>query len=148
MMRSAGSWLGEDVYQNARYEDLRPVSRPYIHNCHLRVMRHLKPEGRFLLDAGSGPVQYPEYLEYSRDYDLPGLRGYLDHRLERSTPTAWVIVACMWSPISPTCRFKPGMLSMVSVSLHTIHHLPEEEHLDAYQELLSRPRARLHQPWW
>jgi hypothetical protein len=28
--------VGQDVYQNARYEDLRPVARDYIHACHLR----------------------------------------------------------------------------------------------------------------
>ena len=33
---------GEGVYQNAHYEDLRPVSREYIHRCHLRILRHLK----------------------------------------------------------------------------------------------------------
>jgi len=59
---------GEGVYQNARYEDLRPVSSEYIHNCHMRVKRHLAPAGDFLLDAGSGPVQYDEYLTYSQDY--------------------------------------------------------------------------------
>jgi hypothetical protein len=58
----------DGFYQNASYEDLRPVSREYIHKCHLRVLRHLKPTGRFLLDAGSGPIQYPEYLKYSRGY--------------------------------------------------------------------------------
>src|SRR5512138_3447029 len=47
-------------YQNARYEDLRPVSQEYIHRCHLRIKRFLKPSGRYLLDAGSGPVQYAE----------------------------------------------------------------------------------------
>src|SRR5512141_2874572 len=55
-------------YQNARYEDLRPVARDYIHRCHLRVKRHLKPTGRFFLDAGSGPVQYTEYVTYSHGY--------------------------------------------------------------------------------
>src|SRR5512143_479083 len=60
--------VSQGVYQNAHYEDLRPVARDYIHRCHLRVARHLKPAGRFLLDAGSGPIQYPEYLEYSRGY--------------------------------------------------------------------------------
>ncbi len=54
--------IGEDIYQNARYEDLRPVSREYIHRCHVRVTRHLNREGEYLLDAGSGPIQYPEYL--------------------------------------------------------------------------------------
>ena len=60
--------IGEGVYQNARYEDLRPVSREYIHHCHLRLGKYLPPAGRFLLDAGSGPIQYPEYLEYSRGF--------------------------------------------------------------------------------
>src|SRR5512135_1880981 len=62
------SQLSDGLYQNARYEDLRPVSQEYIHNCHMRVMRHLAARGRFLLDAGSGPVQWPDYLVYSRDY--------------------------------------------------------------------------------
>src|SRR5678816_4926630 len=62
------SQAGDGLYQNARYEDLRPVSREYIHNCHLRVKRHLAPTGEILLDAGSGPVQWPEYLTYSENY--------------------------------------------------------------------------------
>ena len=55
-------------YQNARYEDLRPVSREYIHRTRLRVMNGLIPTGKFLLDAGSGPVQYEEYKAYSQGY--------------------------------------------------------------------------------
>src|SRR4030065_2965414 len=58
----------DGFYQNASYEDLRPVSQDYIHKCHLRVLRYLNHNGRFLLDAGCGPIQYPEYLEYSKDY--------------------------------------------------------------------------------
>src|SRR3990172_6523196 len=60
--------VSEGMYQNARYEDLRPVAREYIHRCHLRVAGQLQPGGRFFLDAGSGPIQYPEYLDYSRGY--------------------------------------------------------------------------------
>ena len=64
-----GWQVGDDgLYQNARYEDLRPVARDYIHRRHLRVRQFLKPTGRFLLDAGSGPIQYPEYLVYSEGY--------------------------------------------------------------------------------
>ena len=43
--------VSDGLYQNARYEDLRPVSREYIHKCHMRVNRHLEPRGRFFLDA-------------------------------------------------------------------------------------------------
>src|SRR6185436_10735106 len=56
------SQVEDGLYQNARYEDLRPVSREYIHKCHMRVIRHLASKGDILLDAGSGPVQWPEYL--------------------------------------------------------------------------------------
>ena len=60
--------ISDGLYQNARYEDLRPVTQEYIHRCHLRVAKHLSANGRLFLDAGSGPIQYPEYVEYSRGF--------------------------------------------------------------------------------
>src|SRR5215216_3474941 len=104
------SQVGDGLYQNARYEDLRPVSREYIHNCHMRVKRYLAPKGDILLDAGSGPVQWPEYLTYSEGYR---------YRL------------C--ADIS-NLPFKPDAFDGV-VSMHTIHHLPVSEHKRAYLEL-------------
>jgi ubiquinone/menaquinone biosynthesis C-methylase UbiE len=125
--------VGADVYQNARYEDLRPVSRQYIHECHLRVMRHLSPSGRFLLDAGSGPVQYPEYLEYSRDYQYRvcadiSLTALQEARKRLGDRGLYVVADVANLP------FKAEVFDGV-VSLHTIHHLPEEEHLRAFREL-------------
>lgn len=120
-------------YQNAHYEDLRPVSREYIHRCHLRVARHLKPAGRLLLDAGSGPVQYPEYLEYSRGYryrvcaDI-SITALKEARKRLGERGLYVVTDVANLP------FKPDVFDGV-VSLHTIHHLPEEEHLQAYEEL-------------
>jgi SAM-dependent methyltransferase len=125
--------VGADVYQNARYEDLRPVSRQYIHKCHLRVMRHLKPQGRYLLDAGSGPVQYPEYLEYSRHYSYRVCADIsitaLKEAHRRLGEHGLYVVADI-----ANLPFKPGIFEAVT-SLHTIHHLPEEDRLSAYQEL-------------
>jgi ubiquinone/menaquinone biosynthesis C-methylase UbiE len=125
--------VGEDVYQNARYEDLRPVSQNYIHRCHLRVARHLQANGRFLLDAGSGPVQYPEYVEYGRGYQfhvcadisITALREARKRLGERGLYVAADVA---------NLPFKPGAFDGV-VSLHTIHHLPEGEHLQAYDEI-------------
>lgn len=125
--------VGEGVYQNAHYEDLRPVSREYIHRCHLRIMRHLKPKGRYLLDAGSGPIQYPEYLEYSKGYwyrvcaDISSLA--LQEARQRIGDHGLYVVADI-----ANLPFKPETFEG-SVSLHTIHHLPEDEHLQAYREL-------------
>lgn len=125
--------VSEDVYQNARYEDLRPVSHEYIHKCHLRVAQHLKPSGRLLLDAGSGPIQYPEYLEYSRDYqhrvcaDI-SITAMHEARNRIGDHGIYVVADVANLP------FKIDAFDGV-VSLHTIHHLPEDEHLQAYNEL-------------
>ncbi len=136
--------VGTGVYQNATYEDLRPVSRQYIHDCHQRVTRHLKPKGRLLLDAGSGPIQYPEYLEYSLGKNDPPPYQYrvcldisrvaLQEARKRIGDASngghglFVVADIANLP------FKPGTFDGI-VSLHTIHHLPFEEHLRAYQEL-------------
>ncbi|MGD2158448.1 MAG: class I SAM-dependent methyltransferase [Anaerolineales bacterium] len=125
--------VSEGVYQNARYEDLRPVSREYIHRCHIRVIKHLEPEGRFFLDAGSGPIQYPEYLEYSRGYDFRvcvdiSFVALLEARKRIGDHGLFVVADIAELP------FKPAVFDGL-VSLHTIHHLPQDEHALAFSEL-------------
>ena len=126
--------VGDGVYQNARYEDLRLVAREYIHRCHLRVNRHLKPSGRYLLDAGSGPIQYPEYLTYSEGYqfrvcaDISHV-ALIDARKRAGEQHALCVVADV-----AHLPFAPDVFDGL-VSLHTLHHLPQDEHIPAYQEL-------------
>ncbi len=125
--------VAEGVYQNARYEDLRPVAREYIHRCHLRVNRHLRQGGRFLLDAGSGPIQYPEYLTYSQTYykrvclDI-SIVALKDARQNIGDHGLFVVADVARLP------FKASIFDGI-VSLHTLHHLPLEEQVKAYDEL-------------
>jgi ubiquinone/menaquinone biosynthesis C-methylase UbiE len=127
-------WLqvGAGLYQNARYEDLRPVSRDYIHKCHLRVNRHLASRGDFLLDAGSGPVQWPEYLTYSAGYrfrvcaDL-SITALREARTRLGAGGLYVIADIANLP------FKSEVFDGV-VSMHAIHHLALSEHRRAYVE--------------
>jgi len=127
------SQVGEGLYQNARYEDLRPVSREYVHNCHMRVKRHLAPTGDILLDAGSGPVQWPEYLTYSENYryrlcaDI-SITALKEARNRLGEKGLFVVADIANLP------FKPEVFDGV-VSMHTIHHLPMSEHHKAYTEL-------------
>jgi SAM-dependent methyltransferase len=123
----------DGFYQNASYEDLRPVSHNYIHKCHLRVLRHLNPTGHLLLDAGCGPIQYPEYLEYSRGYHYRvcadiSIIALQEARKRIGSHGVYVVCDVAHLPFKPTCF--DG-----EVSLHTLHHLPPDEHIRAYQEL-------------
>jgi len=125
--------ISEGVYQNATFEDLRPVSRPYIHRCHLRLLRHLNTKGKYFLDAGSGPIQYPEYLTYSQGYPFRvcvdiAIVALQEARKRIGGHGLFVVADIAHLP------FKSGVFEG-AVSLHTIHHLPLEDHLGAYEEL-------------
>jgi len=128
-------WMqdSEGLFQNARFEDMRPVSREYIHKCHLRVNRHLAPTGYCLLDAGSGPVQWPEYLTYSDGYRFRvcadiSITALKAARIQLGARGLYVVADIANLP------FMPDAFDGV-VSIHAIHHLPVEEHKRAYVEL-------------
>lgn len=125
---------GTGMYQNARYEDLRPVAREYIHRCHLRVRLYLKPEGKYLLDAGSGPVQYAEYLAYSQGYQRRvcldiSIVALQEARKRLGDHGLYVVADAGALP------FKAGTFEGL-VSLHTLHHLPPDQQVKAYLEFL------------
>src|ERR1700757_4995674 len=50
------------------WEDLRDVAASYVSDCRRRVLKELPASGERLLDAASGPIQYPEYLEYQAGF--------------------------------------------------------------------------------
>jgi ubiquinone/menaquinone biosynthesis C-methylase UbiE len=141
--------VSEGVYQNARYEDLRPVSHEYIHKCHMRVNRFLSAPGDFLLDAGSGPVQYPEYLTYSRGFRFRvcadiSIIALKEARQRLVSGSLFVVCDLAHLP------FKDEAFDGI-VSLHAIHHLPYEAqpggYLNLYRTLKSGKSAAIVNAW-
>jgi hypothetical protein len=134
--------IGEGLYQNARYEDLRPVSQEYIHRCHMRVKRFLPQSGRYLLDAGSGPIQYPEYLEYSKGYNFRVCLDISHLALMEARDRLGAHGLYVQGDIA-NLPFEAGVFEGI-VSLHTIHHLPSEEQRKAFFDLarVLKPAGR------
>ena len=119
-------------YQNARYEDLRPVSAEYIHKCHLRVTPYFAAGGQFLLDVGCGPIQYKEYLTYSEKYEKRvcadiSLTALKEARKRIGEKGFFVVCDAANLPFKSECM--DGM-----VSLHTFHHLDLVDQKKAWQE--------------
>lgn len=125
--------IGETLYQNAIYEDLRPVSRDYLHRCHMRVKRHLAPEGCYYLDAGSGPVQYPEYLTYSEGYRARVCMDISHVALQEARKRVGEHGFFVLGDITHL-PFKSELFDGGS-ALHTIHHVPMADKGQAYDEL-------------
>lgn len=119
-------------YQNARYEDLRPVSAEYIHKCHMRVTPYFASGGKFLLDVGCGPIQYKEYLTYSEKYEKRvcadiSLTALKEARKRIGDKGFFVVCDAANLPFKSECM--DGM-----VSLHTFHHLDLVDQKKAWQE--------------
>jgi ubiquinone/menaquinone biosynthesis C-methylase UbiE len=123
-----GSFQDADLF-----EDLRPVSRDYLHRCHLRINRYLAAGGEFLLDIASGPIQYPEYLTYSErftrriccDVSLTALRA-----AKRRLGSKGIYLQCDITCIPLKDETVDGL-----VSLHTIYHVPAERQTMAFREI-------------
>ena len=125
--------ISDELYQNAIYEDLRPVSREYIERCHLRVNRHLIRKGKYLLDAGSGPVQWPAYLTYSEGYPYRVCMDISLVALKEARNRLGVKGLYVVGDISKL-PFKNGVFGS-TVSMHTLHHLSSEDQKKAYAEM-------------
>lgn len=124
---------GDGHYQNAQYEDLRPVSAQYLERAHARVGRQLSKEGRYFLDAGSGPVQYEAYLRYSEGYEKRVCMDLSYQALKeaqtRLGDKGLYIVGDLCYPPFVREAFDGIM------ALHAIHHVPMEEKETAYRNL-------------
>lgn len=123
----------DGFYQNARYEDLRPVSSEYIEKCHLRVNRHLERPGKYLLDAGSGPIQYPVYLTYMVGYQYRVCADISIVALQEARNRIGEMGLFVVADVA-RLPFKGDAFGGV-VSLHTLHHLPLVEQKKAYGEI-------------
>jgi len=124
---------GQTFTDAARFEDLRPVSRDYIHKCHLRVGRYLKPRGVYLLDAASGPLQYPEYLTYSQGYDYricADISFVALREAKKKIGKKGIYILCDVTNLPLQDETVDGF-----VSLHTIYHIPADEQATAVREL-------------
>ena len=116
------------------WEDLRPHAAQYVHRCRMRVLDHIPPSGVNMLDLGSGPIQYPEYLEYSRNFQKRYCVDLSTAALEEAE-----------KKIGDHGEFFGGSFFDIdfeenffdcSISLHTIYHMDRDEQEAAIRKLL------------
>ena len=59
------------VFKDAElFEDLRDGSKSYVSKCRKKLLKYIPKKGNHILDFASGPIQYKEYLEYSKNFKL------------------------------------------------------------------------------
>jgi len=129
-------WETEDkITEDARrFEDLRENSKEYIGKCRLRVLRHIPENGENILDMASGPIQYKEYLEYSKNFKKRYCIDLSSGALEiarKKIGDHGVFLHGSFFDIPLEENFFD-----CTVSLHTIYHINKEKQEEAVRKLL------------
>jgi ubiquinone/menaquinone biosynthesis C-methylase UbiE/uncharacterized protein YbaR (Trm112 family) len=129
-------WFANEAgdYEDAViFEDLREVSKEYIKRCHDRVNRFLNPGGTYMLDAASGALQFPDYLQYSANYKYRICVDFSFQALSEAKKKLGDKGICVLCDMT-NMPFKDNTIDGF-VSLNTIYHIPKEEQITAVNEL-------------
>lgn len=137
-------WVADENGQSkdaALWEDLRDSADSYIRGCRKRITAYLPKSGNFILDAASGPIQYPEYLDYSKNFnkrycvDISQLA--LDQAKKKLGEKGEYVKASLLD-----LPFEKNFFD-ASLSLHTIYHIDASEQEQAVRELIrvTKPGA-------
>ena len=125
-----------------QFTDTRPVAQNYQRYCDARIGREL-PTGRYLLDVASGAIPHPEYLEFSRHYEVRicvdfSVRALREAQRKLGEGGLYLLGDITRLPLAS------GAIDSV-ISLHTVYHVPQAEQAAAIDELVrvAKPGGRV-----
>lgn len=116
------------------WEDLRPCAAHYVSACRLKILDFLPKKGDLFLDAASGPIQYPEYLEYSKGFKKRVCVDISQKALDQAKAKLGEMCETVCTSILEL-PFPDNHFDAV-VSLHTIYHIDKKDQERAVRQLL------------
>ena len=123
-------------------ENLQKSGQVYVAKTRRRVLKELMNQPRceygFILDCASGPVQFPEYIEYSSryrarycvDFSAEALR-YAEANLTAADQNDCVFICDDFFDV----RFEENFFDS-AISLHTLYHVDKARQEDFVRKLL------------
>lgn len=112
----------------------REYAKEYVSKCRLRVLRHIPDNGLNILDMASGPIQYKEYLEYSKNFKKRYCVDLSSVALEMARKKIWDHGAFLHGSF-----FNIPMgenFFDCAVSLHTPYYIDKDMQEEAVRKLL------------
>jgi len=143
-MKSIKNFYNEDGWKNTLnnskdaelFEDLRPSAKKYVSKCRLRILKHIpKNGGSNILDFASGPIQYNEYLKFSKNFKKRHCVDFSKIAIDKAKKK-------LGSKGKYYCKdflkinFKKNYFDCV-VSLHTIYHIHKSKQAMTIKKLID-----------
>lgn len=125
---------GNNTEDAKRFEDLRKYTQKYAKKTRNLVMDFIPESGGYILDMASGPIQYKEYLNYSKNFEKRWCVDLSKDALNMAEKR-----------IGDHGVFLHGSFFLLpfdddffdcSISLHTIYHMAKEKQEEAVRKLI------------
>ena len=117
------------------FEDLRQCAKKYISRSRKKINFHIKKKGENILDFASGPIQYKEYENYSKNFKYRHCVDFSKEAIKKAK-----------KKIGKKCKFyckdflkinfKENYFDTI-ISLHTIYHIHEKKQSKVIKKLIS-----------
>ena len=124
------------VFKDAElFEDLRKYSSEYVKKCRLRLNKFIPKKGVNILDFASGPIQYKEYLSYSKNFRY---RHCVDFSFDAIKIAKKKIgkKGKYYNKDFKKINFKKNYFDCI-ISLHTIYHINKKDQKNIIKKLIK-----------
>ena len=116
-------------------EDLRFFSREYLSKCRKRILKYIPYKGVNMLDFASGPIQYNEYLSYSKNFRHRHCVDFSKDAINQAKKKLKLNGKYYYNDFFKI-KFKKNFFDC-SISLHTIYHIHKNNQKKAIDKLLT-----------
>ena len=117
-----------------KWEDLRDCSEIYLSRCRKRLNRHIPKSGELFMDLGSGPIQYDEYLQYSKNFQKRHCVDLSENALKVAKKRAENVETFCGSFFD--LDFEEAPYDCV-ISQHVIYHMHKEDQSKAIDKIIN-----------
>jgi SAM-dependent methyltransferase len=117
----------------AAFVDNRPARLEYTHRCMNRLNKYFRKGGRYLLDAGSGPIPHAQLLSYSDSFEYRLCLDFSMPALQIAKSKLRDKVICVQGDIT-NVPLKSGTMDAITCN-HVLYHVAAEQQKGALLEL-------------
>ena len=127
---------GNKISKDAElFEDLRQCAKIYVSKCRKKINKFIPRKGSHILDFASGPIQYREYLAYSKNFKIRHCVDFSKSAIKEAKKKIGK-KGKFYSKNFFNIEFKENFFDCV-VSLHTVYHIPKKKQKKAVIKLIK-----------
>ncbi len=117
------------------FEDLRPVAQKYVSHCRNKINKFIPKKGRHMLDFASGPIQYKEYLKYSKNFKYRHCVDFSRKAIDNAKKKIGS-KGKFYCKDFLRIKFKNNFFDTI-ISLHTLYHIEKKTQAKVVRKLIT-----------